>query len=233
MHPRIIASGLLLAGSVLTLTSVPARSAPEPLLPDLTTLSSYMQQYRVRRKGRSMLLYFPAAIYNVGRGPLEMLGSRDSRDTEMQGTQVIYDSEGGQQTLDLGGWEYHTPHRHWHVLDVAAYRLRNSLGQEVGSTPKVSYFLEDTRWIDRTLPGAPLTKQYRFRGRDRKRTARSLRTGISVGWADVYDTSVPGQYIDVTGLPAGQYTLEVEVNPERTLIESNYANNVVSVPVQL
>ena len=78
-----------------------------------------------------------------------------------------------------------------------------------------------------------MTKQYRFRGRDRSRNARSLRTGISVGWADIYDTSVPGQYIDVTGLPPGQYTLEIEVNPERTLVESNYSNNIVTVPVQL
>lgn len=233
MRSRLIAGGLLLAGAILTLPSVPARSAPEPLLPDLTSLASYMSQYRVRRKRASTLLYFPAAIYNVGRGPLEMLGSRGSRDAEMQGTQVIYDSEGGKQTLALGGWEYHKPHRHWHVLDVAAYRLRNSQGQEVGSTPKVSYFLEDTRWIDRTLPGAPMTKQYRFRGRDRSRNARFLRTGISVGWADIYDTSVPGQYIDVTGLPSGQYVLEVEVNPERTLVESDYSNNIVTVPVQL
>src|SRR5688572_23052529 len=55
--------------------------------------------------------------------------------------------------------------------------------------------------------------------------------GISVGWADVYHKTLPGQYIDITGVPAGVYWLEVEVNAEHLLEEANYANNSAAVQV--
>ena len=48
--------------------------------------------------------------------------------------------------------------------------------------------------------------------------------GISVGWADEYYQSLSGQYVDVTGLPSGQYILEAEVNSEQLYEESNYDN---------
>ena len=49
--------------------------------------------------------------------------------------------------------------------------------------------------------------------------------GISVGWADEYYWGLSGQYVDITGLPGGQYVLEAEVNAEQVYEESSYANN--------
>lgn len=49
--------------------------------------------------------------------------------------------------------------------------------------------------------------------------------GISPGWADEYYHRLSGQYIDVTGLPSGQYVLEAEVNSEHLYQEANYDNN--------
>lgn len=49
--------------------------------------------------------------------------------------------------------------------------------------------------------------------------------GISVGWADEYHPSLSGQFIDITGLPSGQYVLEAEVNSEHLYEESDYDNN--------
>ena len=37
--------------------------------------------------------------------------------------------------------------------------------------------------------------------------------GIQAGWADVYGAHLDCQWIDVTDVPAGIYTLEIEVNP--------------------
>jgi hypothetical protein len=48
--------------------------------------------------------------------------------------------------------------------------------------------------------------------------------GISVGWADEYHDDLDGQWIDVTGLPAGDYVLEAEVNPEHFFEEEDYGN---------
>lgn len=57
--------------------------------------------------------------------------------------------------------------------------------------------------------------------------------GISVGWADAYFWFFHGQYIDVTGLPPGNYILEDEVNPNHYLQESNYTNNAAAITITL
>jgi hypothetical protein len=57
--------------------------------------------------------------------------------------------------------------------------------------------------------------------------------GISVGWADEYVKELDGQWVDVTGLAAGDYVLEAEVNAERLFEESSYANNRASNDVRL
>ncbi len=49
--------------------------------------------------------------------------------------------------------------------------------------------------------------------------------GISTGWADEYDESLDGQFVDVTGVAPGTYVLEAEVNSERLYEESDYTNN--------
>lgn len=56
-------------------------------------------------------------------------------------------------------------------------------------------------------------------------------SGISPSWADTYYASVEGQWIDITGLPSGQYILENEVNSNRMFEESSYRNNSAAVEV--
>ena len=41
------------------------------------------------------------------------------------------------------------------------------------------------------------------------------------------------QWIDVTGLAAGEYLLRVEINQYRQTVESEYGNNVAVVKVAL
>lgn len=38
-------------------------------------------------------------------------------------------------------------------------------------------------------------------------------TGISAGWADVYDSTLSGQYFVVDNVPSGQYYIQLTVNP--------------------
>lgn len=59
--------------------------------------------------------------------------------------------------------------------------------------------------------------------------------GITAGCADVYDVGLPCQYVDITdaGLPDGDYTLRVTVDPGNAIPEANESNNVTSVPVHL
>ncbi|MFW2387110.1 MAG: lysyl oxidase family protein [Polyangiales bacterium] len=57
--------------------------------------------------------------------------------------------------------------------------------------------------------------------------------GISAGCSDVYDSSLGCQYIEVTGLPAGDYMVRMTSDPLNLFQESNEANNVDLVPVTI
>jgi hypothetical protein len=61
----------------------------------------------------------------------------------------------------------------------------------------------------------------------------STNQGISVCYADEYHFLLDCQWMDVTGLPAGPYVLEDEVNAERLFAESNYRNNASAIEVEL
>lgn len=63
--------------------------------------------------------------------------------------------------------------------------------------------------------------------------------GISRGFVDVYEDGLPCQWIDITEIDPGDYTLRIELNPipkgfrYHTLNERDYTNNVIEVPVTI
>ena len=57
--------------------------------------------------------------------------------------------------------------------------------------------------------------------------------GISVGWSDVYPAWAAGQYLDVTGLPAGIYHVVNRVNADGSLRESSYADDAAAAKIEL
>jgi len=57
--------------------------------------------------------------------------------------------------------------------------------------------------------------------------------GIGAGYADTYFRTLACQWIDVTDVPPGSYTLRVTVNFEFVLAESDYGNNAAQVPVSI
>jgi len=136
------------------------------------------------------------------------------------------------QTRNIGGsdlvmpdpdgnpdFEYEECHGHYHFKGFASYRLLGAEGEPIVLGRKVSFCLLDVQRWD-----AEAKRDARF---------NCDKQGIQAGWADVYDAGLPGQWLDVTGLPDGSYTLEVTLNPERKLIEADYANNTEKVPIDL
>jgi len=57
--------------------------------------------------------------------------------------------------------------------------------------------------------------------------------GLSVCQEDFYGFFFDGQWLDVTGLQAGDYVLEIEVNAEHFFQETDYTNNSASITVTL
>ena len=103
--------------------------------------------------------------------------------------------------------------------DYAEYRLLDDEGNEVGTGHKSAFALIDLApWTDDAGPG-----QYGF-GED---------MGISVGWADIYDSGLPCQWVDITGVEAGDYTLRFIINGEQVVDEATFDNNILDLPVTI
>jgi hypothetical protein len=230
----IVLSALLSAG-LLASASIPAQSATAvPMLPDLTIVQSRLSEYKITTYQGQTLLRFPTAVFNTGDGPIELRGHRVGSNKTMDSTQYIYNSKGGRTKQSLGTFAYYPPLHKWHVLNVADYRLLDQNRQVVSENPKVSYFLEDDDPINLKIPHAKKKRVYKFHAsNDVNPNARNIKMGISVGWADTYEGALYGQWLDITGLPHGNYILQVNVNPDHLLIEKSYDNNIVEAPVTI
>jgi hypothetical protein len=118
----------------------------------------------------------------------------------------IGDPEDPEPPLDADDFEFAPCHGHYHIHSYAEYELFDADGKLVGQGHKQAFCLLDSI---RIVPGAPSS------GYD------CSFQGISSGWADIYGRGLDGQWIVVTGLPAGEYTLRVTINPERLIPEVN------------
>lgn len=130
----------------------------------------------------------------------------------------------GEADLVLGDpcnnelFHFHDCHGHYHMEDYADYRLVDDQSIVLMGF-KSSFCLLDSVRID---PCASLVAVY-----------NCTNQGLQVGWGDRYGAWLDCQWIDITGVAGGDYTLEIEVNPELILEESDYTNNVASVPVTI
>ena len=115
-------------------------------------------------------------------------------------------------------FEFSPCHNHFHFTGFARYELRDAGNSTVLLGRKQSFCIQDSQ---RVTPGAP-THSYNCNNQ-----------GISVGWEDIYDATIACQFLDITAVPAGNYTLVVTVNPDQTLTETDLTNNVATAPVTI
>jgi hypothetical protein len=110
-------------------------------------------------------------------------------------------------------------HQHYHFEQFAEYNLLTTNGNVVAAGHKVGFCLEDAHsWASNANPQVKYNCYYQ---------------GIQAGWADVYSAGLPCQFIDVTSVPAGNYMLQLTVNPDNLFPESNTANNTTLVPITI
>ncbi len=113
-------------------------------------------------------------------------------------------------------------HQHYHFRGVGHYTLYQSDGVTVAATGhKQGFCLEDVDPAPDLSPTPPgTTMKY-----------SCTNQGLQVGWEDIYPNDIDCQWIDITGVPAGDYILSVVINAGHDLPESNYDNNEERVPV--
>jgi Lysyl oxidase len=185
-----------------------------------------------------VLLVFTSSVENVGYGPLIVTGHRASRrEPTMRAEQLIRLRGGGfWRVKGLGRLRYNVnpSHSHWHLLPFERYEIRTLDGRRIGRDHKSGFCLtSDHRSPLPTLgPQGTAPVDRSDCGRDRPRALRVLE-GIAVGWGDIYIPAKEGQYVDITGLPPGDYDLVHRVNVGRLLRETNYANNASSMRFRL
>jgi hypothetical protein len=182
-------------------------------------------------------LGFESAAGNVGKGPLVVDGSRDSRrQPRMRLVQRIERSDRSTRTVALRAklqYVSSPTHSHWHLLGFMRYELRTAAGRRVRRDRKTGFCLGDRYPLSITLAGSPQSALYKDECGRTDPDLLKLREGISVGWGDDYKPHLEGQEFDVTTLTEGRYVLVHRVNPERVLRESDYSDNASSMAFDL
>jgi len=154
---------------------------------------------------RRRLLRFSTRVWNVGTADV-LLGrapAPDGAGPAPPGTDVA------------PWWEYSGCHRHYHLNGYAVHRLlrvdSKARVEQVGGS-KTGFCARDNVCRRGAKPQFDCSHQ-----------------GISVDCADHYGSELPCQWLDLSDVVDGRYTLEVVVNEARLIAESNYSNNVARV----
>jgi hypothetical protein len=224
MAPRAARLGLALvvAVSLLPLTALvaaPARGGTDAI-PDLAVAP--LSDFRIQTVGGQRLLRFTTRMVNVGAGHFEVRGRRASTSQPMSIEQWLYPT--AAQPPGAPSTIISTPaaaqfagdgHDHWHVQEMMRYDLWDTSTTARGA--KVGFcFLDLERYGASTPPY--------YTGCGSSPSALGFTMGISVGWADTYYWNIANQWIDVTGLPSGTYTVRARVDPNGFFVETSEVN---------
>ncbi len=106
-------------------------------------------------------------------------------------------------------------HNHPHYQNFMRYELIDPNGVQVGLGGKRSFCLFESGC------DAP--------GPNQNHTCTNQ--GLGAGCWDVYPSYLGCQYVEITGIPEGSYTLRVTIDPGNEFVEADESNNVLEQPV--
>ncbi|MGH2621560.1 MAG: lysyl oxidase family protein [Anaerolineales bacterium] len=227
----LVMSGLYLENQepdpALLATLFDAQAQANPLLlPDLITLTP--SSLYITRSNNTSLLRLTNSVWNAGYGPLELWGRIGEDPGTHSVVQRIFQADSEYQERVVGEFIFHPGHNHWHLESFSLYELwslseRGTLDRVAATSDKVSYCLRDIHRV-------PHPDQAPRMGYG---TCTYGRQGLSVGWADVYDHYLPGQSIDISGLPDGVYALISTADPYNLIQESDETNNAAVIYLEI
>ncbi len=226
----VVALAATAAAVVALLMAHAAAKAATDLLPDLRMArlqNLYIQKTMDGRK----LLRFDSIVVNVGAGKMETRGQRpDTSTSTMAVTQRIFNDAGGYRDRPTSAVMYYAGdgHTHWHLRDLETFELiRRDNGAKVGTGAKHGFC-----FFDNYPFGSPQAPYYTGCASNQP-SALQVTMGLSKGWGDIYDASLPDQYIDITGLTSGRYRMRATADKQGWFSEGVESNNYTWVDIQL
>jgi hypothetical protein len=112
-------------------------------------------------------------------------------------------------------------HGHFHLKDFNEFILYDINGAQVTKGFKQAFCTID---IEHLSPWGPAAAQF---------TDCNVNQGISAGWADVYHSGLPCQFIVIDGVPDGDYTLVSTTNSKHIVPEDTYDNNTICTGLRI
>ncbi len=117
-------------------------------------------------------------------------------------------------------FEFSECHGHYHMNSYAKYELLDSAREVVAPGHKQAFCLMDYEPWSEGISWSDANYHCGFQG-------------ISTGFADTYGAFLDCQFVDITDVAPGDYTLRIQVNYEHLVGESDYNNNLLDVAVSI
>lgn len=223
---------------------------PFEIFGDPVPPGSSCHQSEIEEDGAQTCLRFDQVLGNIGDGALDLrfdqpAGVPPVDDQEVPTSQRIYRSDGRFIDVPSGNMHWHAIHQHYHFDGFAQSNLwrTNAQGLRAGSAPvatgnKVSFCIATTSvhpdyWAQQAFGPSAYPAPDCLEPDSTRHGIDHFKQGMSVGWSDEYNWFLPGQYVEVTGVPNGDYILDTTVDPTGHLVESDKTNNCGSVRVRL
>jgi len=227
----VVLIGAVGAGLWLSFKPLP-EIGPAPRQPIEPNLATALSELIVGEgDGGTQRLFFTTTIGNVGDGALVLRADRRHRwSADWRVTQIFDEADGPPTAAATPGrlvWGGHG-HDHWHLRFGYAQKLVSLDRRRQRVLAKAGYCFFDQQALT-----APKT-DFKFSkdtcdGSDRT----SLQMGMSSGWSDPYQWTLPDQSLDVTGFPDGTYRLTATADPDGWIRESDERDNMAWKEIEL
>lgn len=215
----------------------PSISAAQSQLPDLVSIPPYDIRIKAADEGDGKALRFSTSVANRSDFGFDLIGIPEDAETSIANQCVAWAAPRVcSERAEVGSFEWHPEHSHFHLLDFELYELRKltssgapdmSKGGLVSSGGKISFCLLDYE------PDGPARHPLYAIGNPVYYACEASTQGISPGWRDTYTWGLYGQQILVEGVPDGTYAVVVTVDPDKRLLETTRKNDVSATRIML
>jgi hypothetical protein len=201
------------------------------ILPDVQMLAPWEFRIQISGSGKKLLRFTTVAV-NMGPGTFQLYGydpiNGQARIGEtLNVRQQIKHTDGSFETVETNAkmnWAS-DGHEHWHLDGYQRFWIQNADGTPLRYLRKIGFCAFDSYYYGSASPAFYTWERYACRIRPDGRVPM----GTSRLWGDVYRSTIAWQWIDITGLPNGEYRVMIIADPPYStggnFIESNELNN--------